>query len=95
MSELEGEIQHDASILTDGGIETRIVFQTDVPLPPHVQVAGLVKDPTGGQMLCRIYESYVAAARSFGLPVIIGTATFRASLNFLRRGSAAPRRCGA
>ena len=85
MSELEGEIKHDASILTDGGIETRIVFQTDVPLPPHVQVAGLVKDPTGGPVLCRIYESYVAAARSFGLPVIIGTPTFRASLNFLRQ----------
>jgi S-methylmethionine-dependent homocysteine/selenocysteine methylase len=85
MSELEGEIQHDASILTDGGIETRIVFQTDVPLSPHVQVAGLVKDPTGGPVLWRIYESYVAAARSFGLPVIIGTPTFRASLNFLRR----------
>jgi len=48
-------------------------------------VAGLVKDPIGGPVLRRIYESYVAAARSFGLPVIIGTPTFRASLNFVRR----------
>jgi homocysteine S-methyltransferase len=85
MSELEVEIQEGASILTDGGIETRIMFETDVPLPPHVQVAGLVKDPNGGPVLRRIYESYVAAARSFGLPVIIGTPTFRASLNFVRQ----------
>jgi S-methylmethionine-dependent homocysteine/selenocysteine methylase len=85
MNELEAEIQDGASILTDGGIETRIMFETDVPLPPHVQVAGLVKDPVGGPVLRRIYESYVAAARSFGLPVIIGTPTFRASLNFVRR----------
>ena len=85
MSELEVEIQEGASILTDGGIETRIMFETDVPLPPHIQVAGLVKDPIGGPVLRRIYESYVAAARSFGLPVIIGTPTFRASLNFVRR----------
>ncbi len=85
MSEFEVKIQDGASILTDGGIETRIMFETDVPLPPHVQVAGLVKDPTGGPALRRIYESYVAAARSFGLPVIIGTPTFRASPDFVRR----------
>jgi uridine phosphorylase len=36
MSELEVEIQEGASILTDGGIETRIMFETYVPLPPHI-----------------------------------------------------------
>jgi S-methylmethionine-dependent homocysteine/selenocysteine methylase len=72
-------------ILTDGGIETRIMFETDVPLPEHVQVAAIVDDPAGGPVLRRIYEGYVAAARSFGLPVIIGTPTFRASLNFIRQ----------
>ncbi len=48
VSAFEAEIQDGASILTDGGTETRIMFETDVPLPPHVQVATLVKDPTGG-----------------------------------------------
>ena len=72
-------------LLTDGGIETRIMFETDVPLPEHVQVAALVTDPTGGPVLRSIYESYVAAASPFGLPVIIGTPTFRASPNFVRR----------
>lgn len=70
-------------MLTDGGIETRVMFETDVRLPPHVEVAALVNDPAGGPVLRRIYESYVEAARSCGLPVIIGTPTFRASLNFV------------
>ena len=83
MDEFEATVRNARLILTDGGIETRIMFETDVPLPPYIQVAGLVKDPTGGPVLRRIYESYVAAARSFGLPVIIGTPTFRASLNFV------------
>ena len=56
-------------LLTDGGIETRIMFEADSPPPEHVQVAALVTDPTGGPELRRIYESYVAAARPFGLPV--------------------------
>ena len=66
-------------ILTDGGIGM------DVPLPEYVQVAALVDDPAGGPVLRRIYVSYVPAAHPFGLPVIIGKPTFRASLNFVRR----------
>jgi len=64
VSAFEAEIQDGASILTDGGTETRIMFETDVPLPPHFQVATLLKDPTGGPVLRRIHESYVDAARS-------------------------------
>lgn len=51
MSEFEAAIREGSSILTDGGIETRIMFETDIPLPPHVQVAALTTDPTGGPML--------------------------------------------
>ncbi len=85
MSDFEAAVRKDALILTDGGIETRVMFETDISLPPHVQVAALVTDPTGGPILRRIYGSYVDAARWFGLPVIIGTPTFRASLNFVRQ----------
>ena len=99
MSEFEAAVREGAFILTDGGIETRIMFETDIPLPPHVQVAALVTDPKGGPVLRRIYESYVEAARSFTLPVIIGTPTFRASLNFVCRaglgGAEAVRRLNA
>jgi homocysteine S-methyltransferase len=81
----EETVRNGSLILTDGGIETRVMFETDVPLPEHVGVAALAGDPVGGPVLRRIYEGYVAAARPFGLPVIIGTPTFRASLNFVRR----------
>ena len=71
-------------MLTDGGIETRVMFDTDVELPEYVQVAALVGDPAGGPVLRGIYEGYIDAARSCGLPVVIGTPTFQASLNFVR-----------
>lgn len=71
-------------ILTDGGIETRVMFETGVPLPDHVGVAALVGEAAGGRVLRRIYAGYVEAAGLSNLPVIIGTPTFRASLGFVR-----------
>ncbi|QIN83238.1 homocysteine S-methyltransferase family protein [Rubrobacter tropicus] len=85
MGDFERAVRRGALMLTDGGIETRVMFETGIQLPPHVQVAALVDDPAGGPVLRRIFEGYVDAARSCGLPVIIGTPTFRASLNFARR----------
>jgi hypothetical protein len=60
----EAVVGEGSLLLTDGGIETRIMFETDVPLLEHVLVAALVADPTGGLVLRRIYEGYVAAAPS-------------------------------
>jgi S-methylmethionine-dependent homocysteine/selenocysteine methylase len=71
-------------MLTDGGIEMRVMFETDVSLPPHVHVAVLVDDPAGIAVLRGIYRSHIDAARSCGLLVIIGTPNFRASRNFVR-----------
>lgn len=68
----------DALVLTDGGIETRIMFESDAELAPHVQAAGLVGHPA----LKAIYVSYVAAAREHGLPVVLGTPTFRAGARY-------------
>ncbi|MCA1737481.1 MAG: hypothetical protein LC740_01240 [Actinobacteria bacterium] len=44
MSEFEKAVREGVLILTDGGIETRIMFETDIPLAPYVQVAALVTD---------------------------------------------------
>ena len=57
----EDMVREAPLILTDGGIETRIMFETEIPLPPHVQVAALVTDPVGGPALRGIYKSYVQA----------------------------------
>ena len=85
MVEFEAAVRDGASILTDGGIEARIVFETEVAMDPHVGVAALVGEPKGGPVLRGVYESYVEAAKLHGLPVIIGTPTFRASPNFVRQ----------
>jgi len=81
----EEAVREGSLLLADGGIETRIMFDTDVALPEHVQVAALVSDPTGGPVLRGIYKGYVESARPFGVPMITGTPTFRASPNFVTR----------
>lgn len=72
-------------VLTDGGIETRIMFETPVVMDPDVQVAGLLGDPHGGPALRAIYQSYLDAATSTGVPLVIGTPTFRASGTYTGR----------
>lgn len=64
----------DALILADGGIETRLMFELDVPVPEPLGSAGLI----GTEALRAVYASYIEAARAYDLPVIIGTPTFRA-----------------
>jgi homocysteine S-methyltransferase len=72
-------------ILTDGGIETHVMFDTDYELDPDVQVGAMVDDDRGRGILEDLYPRYVAAGAEAGLPVVIGTPTFRASENFTRR----------
>jgi len=79
-----------ALVLTDGAIETRVMFDSDFTLDPDVQVAAMVEDPVGGPLLRGIYESYVRAAA--GLPLVIGTPTFRASRHFADRAGLDVRR---
>ena len=83
--DFETAVNAASPILTDGGVETRIMFETDIALDPHVGVAALVRDPIGGPVLRGIYEGYVEAAKLHSLPVVIGTPTFRASPNFTRQ----------
>ncbi|KDF02286.1 hypothetical protein Y900_025955 [Mycolicibacterium aromaticivorans JS19b1 = JCM 16368] len=71
-------------VLTDGAIETRVMFETPIAMDPDVQVAGLLGDRQGEAALCAIYRSYLDAATSSGVPLVIGTPTFRASLNYTR-----------
>jgi len=79
------EVESGGPMLTDGGIETRIMFETDLEMDPDVQVAALVADPAGRQALRAVYEGYVEAARECALPVVLGTPTFRASPAFAQR----------
>jgi S-methylmethionine-dependent homocysteine/selenocysteine methylase len=83
MSVLADLVSRGVLVLTDGGIETRIVYESDVDLPEPLESAGLLEDPAGEEVLRDIYRSYLVAARERGLPVIIGTPTFRASPRYV------------
>lgn len=72
-------------ILSDAGIETRIMFETQIALDPHVQVAALLEQREGREALRSIYAEYVEVARAHGLPAIVGTPTFRASRRYVER----------
>ncbi len=72
-------------ILSDGGIETRIMFETQLALDPHIQVAALLEQREGREALRSIYAEYVDVARAHGLPAIAGTPTFRASRRYVER----------
>lgn len=72
-------------VLADGGIETRVMFRPDVSMDPDVQVAAMVDDPDAGPVLREVYASYVAAGRARGVPVVVGTPTFRASARYAQQ----------
>ncbi len=79
-------------VLTDGGVETRLMYEPGVDMDPDVQVAALVGDAGGEALLRGVYAGYVSAAGAHGLPVVIGTPTFRASRNPLERSTLAGER---
>jgi homocysteine S-methyltransferase len=72
-------------VLTDGAVETRIMFETSITMNPEIQVAGLLGDGHGEPALRAIYQSYLDAATAAGVPLVIGTPTFRASTTYTRR----------
>ncbi len=85
MSDFTDLLASGGPILTDGGIETHVMFETGYAMDPDLQVAAMLGDPAGREILRSIYSGYVEAARERDLPVVIGTPTFRASSNFAAR----------
>lgn len=69
-------------VLTDGAIETCLMFDFGLELDEHVQAAALI----GTDELRDLYAGYLGAARAHGLPVILGTPTFRAGARWAAAG---------
>lgn len=72
-------------LLTDGGIETRIAFETDIPLDPEMGVARLIEDDRGRTALEEIYRQYLDVGRRHRIPMQVGMPTFRAGPERLYR----------
>jgi S-methylmethionine-dependent homocysteine/selenocysteine methylase len=64
--------------LTDGGLETVLIFHEGLDLPAFAAF-DLLKDDGGTERLRRYYEPYVALARERGLGFVLESPTWRAS----------------
>jgi homocysteine S-methyltransferase len=64
--------------LTDGGIETSLIFNDGVELPDFAAF-DLLRKPDGRVALVKYFRDYLAIAKQFGLGLILETATWRAN----------------
>ncbi len=70
--------------LTDGGIETTLIFHDGFELPDFAAF-GLLSHGEGRQALRKYYESYTSIARDHGAGFILESATWRASPDWAAR----------
>jgi homocysteine S-methyltransferase len=70
--------------LTDGGLETTLVFHDGIELP-HFAAFNLLKDEAGFSRLSRYYEEYASIARDRGLGFVLETPTWRANADWGQR----------
>lgn len=73
LPQLDGDL-----FLTDGGIETVLIFQEGLDLPAFAAF-DLLKDDAGTQALRRYYEPYAALAREKRTGFVLESPTWRAS----------------
>ena len=64
--------------LTDGGIETRIIYEFKYAIDDFESFE-LLEDESGCDILRQIYQSYADVGVRYGLPIQLGTPTWRAS----------------
>jgi homocysteine S-methyltransferase len=77
--------QLDADVfLTDGGLETTLIFDDGFELPDFAAFT-LLDDPLGREALMRYYVAYVAVARRDGVGIVLDTPTWRASADWAER----------
>jgi homocysteine S-methyltransferase len=71
--------QHRGGIfLTDGGLETTMIFHEGIELP-HFAAFVLLDGETGRQALTRYYEAYLSVAREHGVGFVLDSPTWRAN----------------
>ena len=72
------QLTGDRLFITDGGLETTLMFEHGIDLPCFAAFP-LVEDFGGRSLLRRYYEPFVALAAAHGTGLIVDTATWRAS----------------
>lgn len=67
--------------LTDGGIETTLIFHEELDLPDFAAFH-LLNTPEGEAALRKYFHTYAGIAKKFGTGLILESATWRASLDW-------------
>lgn len=70
--------------MTDGGIETVLVFHYGIELPDFAAFP-LLYDETGRNALRRYFETFLGIAQERGVPFVMGTPTWRANRDWGKR----------
>jgi homocysteine S-methyltransferase len=68
----------DGMFITDGGMETTLIFRQGFDLP-HFASFVLLDDAAGREALLAYYRTYVEIARARGVGIILDTPTWRAN----------------
>jgi S-methylmethionine-dependent homocysteine/selenocysteine methylase len=76
LPQLSGE-----TFITDGGMETTLVFDDGIDLP-HFASFPLLDNESGIEALRAYYTSYVAIAAEYGVGIVLDTPTWRANLDW-------------
>ena len=74
------QMGHDF-FMTDGGIETTLIFLEGQELP-HFAAFDLLKSPEGEQALRKYFRTYAALARKFDAGLVLETASWRANADW-------------
>ena len=72
------QLQSAAPFLTDGWLETTLIFHRGIDLP-HFAAFDLLKDEAGTDALRAYFEPYLELARDGGVGFVLDTATWRAN----------------
>ncbi len=70
--------------LTEGGIETTLIFQEGLDLPEFAAF-DLLRSENGLQALLRYFRSYTGVAQRYGAGIILETPTWRANPHWGRK----------
>ncbi len=73
LPQLQGKL-----FLTDGGMETVLIFHQGIDLPEFAAF-DLLKDEAGQQVITDYYDPYIKIAEAYGAGFILETATWRAN----------------
>ena len=76
--------------LTDGGMETTLIFHEKIDLPCFAAF-DLLKEQRGTDVLRRYYARYAAIARESGTGFILDSATWRANPDWAEKLGYSPR----